>query len=175
MGVPCRLYHSNAWPSWGSAAEGNIHTEGVREIIASVRWTLKRRRPLFASDPRSQDQSLIPRPPAVHIQALSFLHLCIAPQTNQPTPPFTRCVFPVNPSRNVALVMERMLGVCLAVAAASKRTAACRSASPAWTVDSSTASRRPTAPPPATLCVGTACRGKKTDHEGVQTPLLNFN
>lgn len=39
-----------------------IHTERVREIIASVRWTLKRGRPLFSSDPASQDHSLIPDP-----------------------------------------------------------------------------------------------------------------
>lgn len=39
-----------------------IHTDRVREIIASVRWTLKRGRPLFSSDPASQDRSLIPDP-----------------------------------------------------------------------------------------------------------------
>lgn len=36
-----------------------IHTERVREIIASVRWTLKRGRPLLSPDPASQDHSLI--------------------------------------------------------------------------------------------------------------------
>lgn len=55
--------------------------------------------------------------------------------------------------------MERMPGVCPVGAVASKRTAACRSASPAWTVGSSTAPRRATAPPPATRCVETACPG----------------
>lgn len=39
-----------------------IHPERVREIIASVRWTLKGGRPLFSSDPASQDHSLIPHP-----------------------------------------------------------------------------------------------------------------
>ncbi len=39
-----------------------IQTGRVMEIIASVRWTLKRGSSLFSSDPASQDHSLIPDP-----------------------------------------------------------------------------------------------------------------
>ncbi|KAL0173977.1 hypothetical protein M9458_029945, partial [Cirrhinus mrigala] len=58
---------------------------------------------------------------------------------------------------NVALAMGRMPSVCPAEPVASKRTAACRNASRVWTVPSSTASRRGTAPPPATPYAETAC------------------
>ncbi|TKS81260.1 Tumor necrosis factor receptor superfamily member 19 TRADE [Collichthys lucidus] len=72
--------------------------------------------------------------------------------------------------RNVALVMERMPGACPAGAVASKKTGACRSASPAWTVDSSTASRRGTVPPPATPVCGDCLPGyyRKTKLSGFQ-------
>lgn len=97
------------------------------------------------------------RPPIVHIQAL-FSPAAHHPKP--PTPPLTQWISPINPPRNVALVMERMPGACPAGAVASRRTAACRSASPVWTVDSSTASRRATAPLPAMQCVATVCRGE---------------
>lgn len=65
-----------------------IHPKRVREIIASVRWTFKRGRPLFSSDPASQDHSLIPHPwLVVHIQAL-FSPAAHLPKP--PTPPLTR-------------------------------------------------------------------------------------
>lgn len=143
--------------SWSCSGRQLIHTRRVREIIASVRWTLQRGRLLFSSDPKSQDHSLISDPPIVHIQAFFS---AAAHHSKPPTPPLNWCISPINPLRNVALVMERMPGVCPAGAVASRRTGACRSASHVWTVDSSTASRRATAPPPVMQCVATVCQGE---------------
>lgn len=112
------------------------------------------------------------RPPVVHIQAL-FSPAAHHPKP--PTPPLTRCISPVNPPRNVALVMERMPGACPAGAVASKRTGACRSASPAWTVDSSTGSRRATAPPPPTPCVVTVCQGERRNTNEPHTCIIYEN
>lgn len=101
------------------------------------------------------------------------------------TPPLTQCISPINPFRNVALATERMPGVCPAGEVASKKTGACRSANPAWTVDLSTASRRATVPLPAMLCVETVCLGKTTrqylsliwkrNHLNMRTMLENTN
>ena len=115
--------------------------------------------PFPSCEPRSLFDS---RPLVVHIHSLSL---------GLPSPqPLHQGISPLNPPRNVALVTERMPGVCPAGAVASKRTGACRSASPAWTVGSSTASRRATVPPPAMQCVETACLGK-----GTLTPIPKNN
>lgn len=163
MGVPQSLYYSNPWPLWVLQRKAtHSYWESQGDYCQCKTDSLKRQAIvlLWSRKPRSFFNS---RPPVVHIQAL-FSPAAHLPKP--PTPPLTRCISPVNPFRNVALAMERMPGVCPAGAVASKRTGACRSASPAWTVDSSTASRRATVPPPATPCVATVCQGEKAPPDG---------
>lgn len=154
MGVPKVLYYLNTWPflvfQWKAA---HSDSESLGDYWQCTMASLKRHTIVLLWS------HLNSRPPVVNIQALFSL----ATHLSKPPPPtLTQRIYPINPSRNVALVMERMPNVCPAGAAALKRTGACRSASPAWTVDSSTASRRGTVPPPAMLCVVTVCQGRKT-------------
>lgn len=58
------------------------------------------------------------------------------------------------------MAMGKMPGAPPAGPTGSRRTRGCRSVSPAWTVPWSTGSRKPTARPPATPCVETACLGE---------------
>lgn len=159
MGVPSGLYYSNAWPFWVLQRKATYSYWQSQGDYCQCKMDSQKRQAIvlvWSRKPRSFFNS---RPPVVHIQTL-FSPAAHHPKA--PTPPLTRCISPFNPSRNVALVMERMPGVCPAGAVASKRTGACRSANLAWTVDWSTASRRATAPPQATPCVVTACQGERT-------------
>lgn len=163
MGVHEGLSYSNAWLFWflqRKAALSNRESQGDYCLCTMDSQKRQAIVLLWSCQPRSFFNF---RPPIVHIQAL------FSPTAHHPKPPtllLTQSISPINPSRNVALVMERMPGACPAGAAASRRTAACTSASPVWTVDSSTASRRATARLPAMQCVATVCRGET--HSAIQ-------
>lgn len=141
----------------------------VREIIGGVRWSLKRKPAFVRWGDLTHTGIIISLPTLVS----PHWHFPLVLYPPPPSPPPSALPLPyllfsfltggissVNPCRNVALAMERMPSVYPAGPVASKRTAACRSASPAWTVLSSTASRRPTAPAPAMLPVVTAWQGE---------------
>lgn len=146
--------------------------ERVREIIASVRWGMKRRTAFVHLKISHTPGSLFHcRLLLVHIDAF---FVAFKPHFLPPLASLTDGISSLNPCRNVASAMERMPIVCPARLAALKRTKVHRNVNLVLTVLTSIASWKPTAPALAMQRVVNAYLGESSWTGSLPWFLLHF-